>query len=47
MYMKGSEGPPATPIRVLWNVRDHAHARISIDLGERYLRWPISGWRRS
>jgi len=36
MYMKGSEGPPATPIRVLWNVRDHAKARISIDLGERY-----------
>ena len=36
MYLKGSEGPPATPIRVLWNVLDDANARITIDLGERY-----------
>jgi hypothetical protein len=36
MYVKGSEGPPATPMRVLWDVRDDAHARITIDLGEKY-----------
>jgi hypothetical protein len=36
MYVKGSEGPPATPMRVLWNVRDDTNARITIDLGEKY-----------
>ena len=36
MYLKGSEGPPATPIRVLWNVLDDVNARITIDLGARY-----------
>jgi hypothetical protein len=36
MYIKGSEGPPATPMRVLWDVRDDANARITIDLGEKY-----------
>jgi hypothetical protein len=35
MYMRGSEGPPATPIRVLWNVLDDGKARITIDL-EKY-----------
>jgi hypothetical protein len=35
MYMRGSEGPPATPIRVLWNVLDDGKARIAIDL-EKY-----------
>ena len=36
MYVKGSEGPPATPMRVLWDMRDDANARITIDLGEKY-----------
>jgi hypothetical protein len=36
MYIRGSEGPPATPMRVLWDVRDDAHAGITIDLGEKY-----------
>jgi hypothetical protein len=36
MYVRGSEGPPNTPMRVLWDVRDDANARITIDLGERY-----------
>ena len=36
MYVRGSEGPPATPMRVLWDMRDDANARITIDLGERY-----------
>ena len=36
MYLKGSEGPPATPIRVLWNVLDDANAHITIDLGEKH-----------
>ncbi len=36
MYIRGSEGPPATPIRVLWDVLDAANARITIDLGEKY-----------
>lgn len=36
MYIKGSEGPPATPMRVLWDVRDDTNARITIDLGEKY-----------
>ena len=36
MYVRGSEGPPATPIRVLWDVLDAANARITIDLGEKY-----------
>jgi hypothetical protein len=35
MYMRGSEGPPSTPIRVLWNMRDDGNARITIDL-EKY-----------
>jgi hypothetical protein len=36
MYVKGSEGPPATPLRVLWNVVDDANARITIDFGTKY-----------
>jgi hypothetical protein len=36
MYIKGSEGPPSTPIRVLWNVHDAAKADITIDFGEKY-----------
>jgi hypothetical protein len=36
MYLKGSEGPPNAPIRVLWNVLDDANARITIDLGEKH-----------
>jgi hypothetical protein len=36
MYLKGSEGPPATPFRVLWDVRDEAIAHITIDLGAKY-----------
>jgi hypothetical protein len=36
MYLKGSEGPPATPIRVLWDEIDDANARITIDLGAKY-----------
>ncbi|MGZ3324102.1 MAG: hypothetical protein ACXU9C_24440, partial [Xanthobacteraceae bacterium] len=36
MYVRGSEGPPATPMRVLWDVTDDANARITIDFGEKY-----------
>ena len=36
MYVRGSEGPPATPLRVLWDRRDDANARITIDLGPQY-----------
>ena len=36
MYIKGSEGPPSTPIRVLWNVRDGTSADLTIDLGEKH-----------
>jgi hypothetical protein len=36
MYVKGSEGPPATPLRVLWDVQDDANARITIDFGTKY-----------
>ena len=36
MYVKGSEGPPATPMRVLWEARDDANGRITIDLVEKY-----------
>ena len=36
MYIKGSEGPTSTPIRVLWNVRDPTNADITIDFGEKY-----------
>ena len=36
MYVRGSEGPPATPMRVLWDVIDGGNARITIDFGERY-----------
>jgi hypothetical protein len=33
MYLKGSEGPPAVPMRVVWDDgRDH----VTIDLGEKY-----------
>jgi len=35
MYLKGSEGPPAVPMRVLWDARDDANGR-TIDLGEKY-----------
>jgi len=36
MYLKGSEGPPAVPMRVLWDARDNANGRVTIDLGEKY-----------
>ena len=36
MYVRGSEGPPATPMRVLWDVVDGSNARITIDFGEKY-----------
>jgi hypothetical protein len=36
MYVKGSEGPPAMPLRVLWDVQDDANARITIDFGTKY-----------
>jgi hypothetical protein len=36
MYIKGSEGPPATPLRVLWDVHDDSNARITIDFGTKY-----------
>lgn len=36
MYIRGSEGPPATPLRVLWDRHDDANARITIDLGPQY-----------
>jgi hypothetical protein len=36
LYLRGSEGPPAVPFRVLWGTLDAANARITIDLGEKY-----------
>src|SRR5262249_20873304 len=30
------EGPPAVPMRVLWDARDDANGRVTIDLGEKY-----------
>jgi hypothetical protein len=36
MYLRGSEGPPAIPIRVLWDEIDDASARITIDFGTKY-----------
>src|SRR5712692_4430236 len=36
MYIKGSEGPPAVPMRVLWDARDDANGRVTIDLGAKY-----------
>ena len=36
MYVRGSEGPPATPLRVVWDVLGDSAARITIDLGEKY-----------
>jgi hypothetical protein len=36
MYLRGSEGPPATPFRVLWDEIDEASGRITIDLGAKY-----------
>jgi hypothetical protein len=33
MYIKGSEGPPAVPMRVVW---DDTNAHVTIDLGARY-----------
>jgi hypothetical protein len=36
MYIKGSEGPPAVPMRVLWDGRDDANGRVTIDLGAKY-----------
>jgi hypothetical protein len=36
MYLKGSEGPPAVPMRVLWDARDAANGRVTIDLGAKY-----------
>ena len=36
MYLKGSEGPPAVPMRVLWDARDGANGHVAIDLGAKY-----------
>jgi hypothetical protein len=36
MYLKGSEGPPAVPMRVLWDARDGANGHLAIDLGAKY-----------
>jgi len=33
MYLKGSEGPPAVPMRVVW---DDVKDRVTIDLGDKY-----------
>jgi hypothetical protein len=33
MYLKGSEGPPAVPMRVVW---DDVNDRVTIDLGDKY-----------
>jgi hypothetical protein len=33
MYIKGSEGPPSVPMRVVWEPRD---AHVTIDLGDKY-----------
>jgi hypothetical protein len=33
MYLQGSEGPPAVPIRVVW---DDTKPRVTIDLGAKY-----------
>jgi hypothetical protein len=35
MYIKGSEGPPAVPMRVVWEPRD-ANGHVTIDLGPQY-----------
>jgi hypothetical protein len=35
MYIKGSEGPPAVPMRVVWEPRD-ANPHVTIDLGANY-----------
>ena len=36
IYLKGSEGPPAVPMRVLWDARDDANGRVTIDLCGKY-----------
>ena len=36
MYLKGSEGPPAVPMRVVWEARDDTNGRVTIDLGPNY-----------
>jgi hypothetical protein len=36
MYIRGSEGPPSVPFRVLWDAGDGAKGRITIDLGAKY-----------
>ena len=36
MYLKGSEGPPAVPMRVVWDARDDANGHVTIDLGANY-----------
>src|SRR5262249_40351751 len=36
MTLKGSEGPPAVPMRVLWDARDGANGHVTIDLGAKY-----------
>ncbi len=36
MYLKRSEGPPAVPMRVVWDAHDDANGRVTIDLGEKY-----------
>lgn len=33
MYIKGSEGPPAVPMRVVWN---DTTSHVTIDLGDKY-----------
>jgi hypothetical protein len=35
MYIKGSEGPPSVPMRVVWEPRD-ANPHVTIDLGAKY-----------
>ena len=35
MYIKGSEGPPSVPMRVVWEPRD-GNPHITIDLGPQY-----------
>src|SRR5262249_49050115 len=36
MSLRGGEAPPAVPMRFLWDARDDANGRVTIDLGEKY-----------
>jgi hypothetical protein len=36
MYLKGSEGPPAVPMRAVWDARGDATGRLTIDFGPKY-----------